>query len=76
MGLVLLIGGVVYSFVLHGDLDVSAFVLRRGIRSGSPKTFDAHMADIKEKREEAFNYPLFIGLVYLAAAAVIAYGFL
>lgn len=76
IGAVLLIGGVIYTMVLHGDFDISGFVLRRGIRSDPTRGFDAYMAEKKEKREEAFNYPLFIGLVYLAAAAAIAYGFL
>jgi hypothetical protein len=76
VGLVLLIGGVVYSFVLHGDLDIAGFALKRGVQSGSAQTFDAYMADKKEKREEAFNYPLFVGLVYLAAAALLAWLFL
>ena len=76
VGAVLLIGGVVYALTLHGDFDIAGFALRRGIRSDSAPGFDAYMREKKEKREEAFNYPLFIGLVYLTAAAVIAYLFL
>ena len=75
-GMVLLIGGVIYAMVLHGDFDITGFALKRGMQKGSQQTFDAYMADRKEKREEAFNYPLFLGIVYLAAAAVLAYAFL
>ena len=76
IGLVTLIGGVVYAMVLHGDFDISGFVLKRGARKGEGPTFDAYMADKKEKHAESFNYPLFLGIVYLAAAALIAWLFL
>ena len=74
IALVLLIGGVIYSMVLHGDYDISGYVLNRGIgKDQKKKGFAAYRKDQKERREEAFNYPLFLGLVYLLAAAVIAY---
>jgi len=76
VAMVLIIGGIVYAFVLHGDFDISGFVMKRGIRRDSQQTFEAYMADRKEKREEAFNYPLFLGVVYIAAALAIAYGLL
>ena len=92
IAMALLVGGVIYAMVLHGDFDISAFVFRRGFRSlfrprfhgvvEEPKedergqSFQTYMADKKEKREEAFNYPLFLGAVYLAAAAVIAWAVL
>ena len=74
IALVLVIGGIIYAMVLHGDFDISGFVFKRGARKNK-QTFEAYMADRKAKREEAFNYPLFLGLVYLAGALVIAYGF-
>ena len=84
IAVILLIGGVVYGLVLHGDFDISGFVLKRGMRRGirhpdmqdlreKPQSFDAYMAEKKEKREEAFNYPLFLGIVYILAAIFIAY---
>ena len=72
----LIAGGVVYAMVLHGDFDISGFVLKRGARKGEGPTFEAYMADKKEKHAESFNYPLFLGIVYLAAAALIAWLFL
>ena len=73
---VLIIGGIIYSAFLHGDFDISAFVIRRGIRKDAQQSFQEYKAEKEEKREEAFNYPLFLGIIYLAAAAVIAWVFL
>ena len=53
-------------------LDISGFFLRRGMKQGE-KNFDAYESDMKEKREAVFNYPLFLGLLYLIVAAVVAY---
>lgn len=72
---VLLIAGIVYSFYLHGDFDISSFVMRRA-RSNAPKqTFEAYKANQKERREASFNYPLFLGIVYIAVSLIIAYVF-
>ena len=72
---ILLIAGVVYSLYLHGDFDISSYVMRRA-RSNAPKqTFEAYKANQKERREASFNYPLFLGAVYMAAALFIAYVF-
>ena len=76
IALVMVIGGVIYSLVLRGDFDIAGFALIRGARRENKQSFETYMADRKEKREEAFNYPLFLGIVYLAVSLVIAYGFL
>ena len=77
IALALIVGGIVYALILRGDFDVSGFAVARGFqRSGFGKGFRAYMEDRKEEREAAFNYPLFLGLVYLAAAIVLAYGVL
>ena len=66
---------IVYSLYLHGDFDISSYVMRRA-RSNAPKqTFEAYKANQKERREASFNYPLFLGAVYMAAALFIAYVF-
>lgn len=75
IALVLLLCGVVYSLILHGDLDTAGFVFGRGLGPGLRKDYGAYKADRKEEREAAFNYPLFLGLVYLAAAGVITWAF-
>ena len=75
-GLVLIIGGIVYSFVLLGDFDISSFTVRRGIKHTDPEKpldFTKYERDRREERERTFNYPLFLGIVYLIVAAVLAY---
>ena len=72
----LLIAGVFYALYLHGDFDISGFLLKRGTRRNGKQSFEAYKDDKKQEREEAFNYPLFLAIVYFAAAVVLAYGFL
>ena len=73
---VLLIAGIVYSLVLHGDFDISGFVLKRGLERKEKHSFTAYMEDRKQEREDAFNYPLFLSALYFAAVLILAYVFL
>ena len=73
---VLLIAGIVYSLVLHGDFDISGFVLKRGLERKEKQSFTAYMEDRKQEREDAFNYPLFLSALYFAAVLILAYVFL
>ena len=77
-GLILIIAGVMYALYLKGDFDISRFVFLRGARrkGEEAKPFQAFQADQKEKREAAFNYPLFLGILYLAASVILAWGVL
>ena len=74
IALILVIIGVIYSQFIHGDYDISGFFIRKGVKK-EEKNFAAFEADMKEKREAVFNYPLFLGLVYLIVAVVVSYGF-
>ncbi len=87
IALVLLIGGILYSMVLRGSFDLSNYFLQRGFRAfrrGAPlsdnpeqnKTPEEFLREARERREGAFNYPLFLGIVYLVVSIVIGYGFL
>lgn len=75
VGIVLVIGGIIYAMLLRGDYDISGYVLHRGANREKPKSFDAYKQDMKDKRAGYFNYPLFLGILYLAAALAIAYIF-
>ena len=88
VALLLIIVGIIYSLVLHGDFDVSnyylqhsgrsiarRFAVRRGAQMQQEEDIAKFISDAREKREGAFNYPLFLGIVYLLAAVVIAYVF-
>lgn len=88
VSLLLIIVGIIYSLVLHGDFDVSnyylqhsgrsiarRFAVRRGAQMQQEEDIAKFISDAREKREGAFNYPLFLGIVYLLAAVIIAYVF-
>ena len=88
IGLILLVVGIIYSMNLHGDFDISRYYLRRGLRSFrfyAPRQEETperdagpaeYLCEMREKRAEAFNYPLFLGIVYVLVSAVIVFGFL
>ena len=76
VALLLLIGGIVYSFYLRGDFDISGYLMKRGMQRGPLQSFQNYLAGREEKREESFNYPLFLGIAYLVAALILSYGFL
>ena len=75
-GLILCLIGVGYNFYLKGDFDITSFVFRKGTDKNMNKTFAAFTQDSKEKRENSFNYPLFLGILYILVSAFIAYVFL
>ena len=88
VSLLLVIVGIIYSLVLHGDFDVSnyylqhsgrsiarRFAVRRSAQMQQEEDIAKFISDAREKREGAFNYPLFLGIVYLLAAVIIAYVF-
>ena len=84
MSLVLLIVGVLYSMVLHGFFDVSNYFIQRGVRSfrfgrhrkelDQGKSIEEFLRDAREKREDAFNYPLLVGILGILASIILAYG--
>ena len=89
IGLILVVVGVIYSMNLHGDFDITRYYLQRGMRSTfrfyTPKREELldskegpaeFLNDLKEKRANAFNYPLFLGILYVLASVVLVYGFL
>ena len=73
IGLVMIAGGIIYALFLHGDFDISGYLLKRGVQKEPKQNFNAYLFDVYEKREEAFNYPLFVGLIYLAVALILSY---
>ncbi len=72
-GLILCLIGVGYNFYLKGDFDITSFVFRKGTDKNMNKTFAAFSEDSKEKRENSFNYPLFLGILYILVSAFIGY---
>ncbi len=88
VALILVILGILYSMLLHGDFDISSYYLQRGARAfryslgrrdqaeQPKKSIDEFLREARERRADSFNYPLFLGIVYLIISAVIAWGFL
>jgi hypothetical protein len=75
VGLILIVIGLFYSFVLHGDFDRTKYVFMRGLnRESSP--YGKYSQDSERKREDSFNYPLFLGIIYVAVSLIIAYAIL
>lgn len=90
IGLILVVAGIIYSMNLHGDFDATRYYMQSGIRSFRSIRFfnrnqdmevkqDQNPAEfiqnLREKRADAFNYPLFLGIIYVLASVVIVYGF-
>ena len=71
--LVMIIGGVIYALFLKGDFDISRYLMKRGVQKEPKQSFNAYLFEVYEKREDAFNYPLFVGLLYVAVSAVLAW---
>ncbi len=71
VAMLLIIVGVFYRLVLKGDFDRVQYVFNRSLRPQKP--FDAYEQDRTEERRTAFNYPLWLGIFYFAACALIGF---
>ena len=76
IGLVMIIGGIIYALYLHGDFDISGYLMKRGMQKEPTQTYFAYLYDVYAKREGAFNYALFLGLLYIVLAAILGYVFI
>ena len=71
IGLVMIILGVLYNLVLKGDFDITGFIADRALRR-TQKGYKAYKQDREDEREGSFNYPLFVGILLIAASAVLS----
>ena len=69
IGLFLIIIGVVNSFFIHGDFDITGFIASRAFNKNS-KDFDAYMKDQEAIRKGSFNYPLLCSIIVLIIAYI------
>ena len=74
ISLLLIALGVLFTFTRFGDFDITRYVFRRGTDKNA-KSFGEYKKDREEQRKETFNYPLFLGLVFLVVSVFIAYVF-
>lgn len=73
MSMVFIIAGIVTSFILHGDFDVTSFIARRSFGRESNLTFDKFIKDKQNERKGSFNYPLFVGIIVFIISYIISY---
>lgn len=71
LSLVLIIAGILFTFARFGDFDITRYVFRRGTDKNA-KSFKEYKKDREEARANAFNYPLFFGLVYFLVSLIVA----
>jgi len=72
-GLVFLIIGIILSMVLHGDFDISEYLVRRTIEKEHMKPFEAFKQDKQDARRSRINEPFLTGVIALAVSAVLAF---
>ena len=74
IGALLIILGIFYSFILHGDFDRVSYTFQRGlIRNGIVRPFEDVQRDKQKDREDSFNYPLWLGILYIIVSSILAY---
>ena len=71
IGLVMIILGVLYNLVLKGDFDITRFIADRAMKH-TQKGYKAYKEDREDEREGSFNYPLFVGIILIAASIVLS----
>ncbi|MCQ2427791.1 MAG: DUF3899 domain-containing protein [Clostridia bacterium] len=72
MSMILLLIGVVFTFIIAGDLDITKYVYSRSAQSKT-KSFAEYKKDREAERGKMFNYPLFLGLIYLIISVIIGF---
>ncbi len=72
--LVLILFGVLFSFYKKGDFDIMSYMLRRSAEK-NVKPFEEFKKDSDDERRKIFNYPLWLGILYLTVASAIGAAF-
>ena len=74
-GIVYIAIGVLYSFILHGDMDITEYFVLSKARTrsdGSKIPFEEFKKSKEENREGKFNYPLLVGILLVITAAILS----
>ena len=72
IGLLGILFGVFTASVLHGDYDLTSYLAHRKKLQNNEIDFATYEAEQKEKRKDSFNYPLFIGILFLILSFITA----
>lgn len=71
IGLIGIILGVFTNGVLRGDYDITSFIANKR-KFNNEISFAEYEVRQKEKRKDSFNYPLFIGILFLLLSFITA----
>lgn len=72
MSLVFIVAGIVTSFVLHGDFDITSFIARRSFKHDADFTYEKYKKEKQDERKGSFNYPLLVGIIVFIISYIIA----
>lgn len=73
VALPLLLSGFYYHSYLDNETNVGNFIVRNGLAPHSrEKSYKVYRESLREQQAHAFNYSLFLGVIYMILAAVIA----
>lgn len=72
MSLVFIVAGIVTSFILHGDFDITTFIAKRTLSKNSNLTFEKFTKNKENERKGSFNYPFFAGIISFLISYIIA----
>lgn len=72
MSLVFIVAGVVTSFILHGDFDITSFIAKRSFKHDSDFTFEKYKKEKQDERKGSFNYPLLVGIIVFIISYIIS----
>ena len=72
VSLFLVIFGVIHNLYIKGSFDNTTFVIDRFMHRQTSKTYEAYMKDIKERRKDSFNYPLFTGFIGILLSILVS----
>ena len=70
IGAIAIIIGVFNSAVLHGDYDIASYMAHKRKFVESDIDYQTYYAQRKEKRKDSFNYPLFIGIIFIILSII------
>ncbi|MBQ3419438.1 MAG: DUF3899 domain-containing protein [Erysipelotrichaceae bacterium] len=71
IGLLAIMIGIFNAAVLHGDYDIASYLAHRRRFKNDELDFNTYQKSQEEKRKDSFNYPLFIGIIFILISFLI-----
>ncbi len=72
MSLCMIIVGVIHNLYLKGNFDNTSFVINRFVNREKSQSYESYMNDLKERRKDSFNYPLFAGIIGILISVLVS----